>query len=133
LCHCNYSEIVSVDNLLLAWEEFVKGKRDKRDVQQFQLNLMDNIFSLHHDLVSFKYRHGGYKAFKVFDPKPRDIHKANVRDRLVHHAVYRILYSFFDRTFTVDSYSCRNNKGTHKAVDRLEKFTRIISQNYTRP
>lgn len=131
LCHC-YSEIVSVDNLLLAWEEFVKGKKDKKDVQRFQLNLMDNIFSLHHGLVNFEYRHGGYKAFKVFDPKPRDIHKASVRDRLVHHAVYRILYPFSDMTFAADSYSCRNKKGTHKAVDKLKEYFYLVSKNNTR-
>jgi retron-type reverse transcriptase len=132
LCHSNYSEIISVDNLLLAWEEFVKGKRDKRDVQQFGMNLMDNIFSLHSDLANFKYRHGGYKAFKVFDPKPRDIHKASVRDRLVHHAVYRILYPFFDRTFISDSYSCRNKKGTHKALEKFGQYFHKVSFNNTR-
>ena len=129
--HC-YSEIVSVDNLLLAWGEFVKGKRDKRDVQQFQMNLMDNIFSLHFDLANQTYRHGGYKAFKVFDPKPRDIHKASVRDRLVHHAIYRILYPFFDRIFISDSYSCRNKKGTYKALDKFQQYFYQVSQNNTR-
>ena len=132
LCHNNYSEIISVDNLLLAWEEFVKGKRDKKDVQQFGINLMDNIFDLHSGLVSKKYRHGGYQAFKVFDPKPRDIHKASVRDRLVHHAVYRVLYPFFDRTFISDSYSCRNKKGTHKALEKLRRYFNKMSLNSTR-
>jgi len=126
-----YSEIVTISNLLLAWEEFVKGKRDKRDVQQFGMNLMDNIFALHHDLVNFKYRHGGYEAFRVFDPKPRDIHKASVRDRLVHHTVYRILYPFFDRTFISDSYSCRNKKGTHKALEKFRQYFNKVSFNNT--
>jgi len=81
-----FKDIISVDNLLLAWQEFVKGKRSKRDVQEFSFRLMDNILLLHNDLVNFNYKHGGYQAFKVYDPKPRDIHKASVRDRLVHHA-----------------------------------------------
>lgn len=132
LCHCNYSEIISVDNLLLAWEEFVKGKQDRKDVQRFGMNLMDNIFSLHSALASKGYRHGGYKAFKVFDPKPRDIHKASVRDRLVHHAVYRILYPFFDVTFVTDSYSCRNEKGTHKALEKFRQYFNKVSLNNTR-
>lgn len=93
---------------------------------------MDNIFDLHSGLVSKKYRHGGYQAFKVFDPKPRDIHKASVRDRLVHHAVYRVLYPFFDRTFISDSYSCRNKKGTHKALEKLRRYFNKMSLNSTR-
>ncbi|OGD56468.1 hypothetical protein A2V71_03770 [Candidatus Berkelbacteria bacterium RBG_13_40_8] len=127
-----YSKIISVDNLLLAWEEFAKGKRHKKDVQEFSLNLMDNIILLHNDLISHKYRHGGYHAFRICDPKPRDIHKASVRDRLVHHAVYRVLYPFFDRTFVDGSFSCRNKKGTHKAINKFRDYFYKVSKNNTR-
>jgi len=100
----------------------MKGKRGKRDLQEFSLRLMDNIFTLHNDLSNHSYRHGGYQAFNICDPKPRNIHKATVRDRLLHHAVYRKLYPFFDKIFIADSYSCRINKGTHKAINKLRKF-----------
>ena len=112
-----------------AWKEFLKGKRNKKDVQEFQFNLMDNAFSLHQDLRNYKYKHGKYYAFKVFDPKLRDIHKASVRDRLLHHALYRILYPFFDKTFIADSFSCRKNKGTHKAINRFREFYYKVSKN----
>lgn len=101
-------------------------------MQGFSLNLMDNIFSLHRDLTNHTYKHGGYQAFKINDPKPRDIHKASVRDRLLHHAIHRILYPFFEKTFIADSYSCRNEKGTHRAIDRFRKFAYKVSQNNTR-
>ena len=93
---------------------------------------MDNIFLLHRDLKEKKYVHGGYHHFKISDPKPRDIHKATVRDRLLHHAIYRVLYPFFDRTFIADSYSCRLGKGTHKATNRFRTFAYEVSQNHTR-
>ncbi len=127
-----FEEIASVENLLEAWREFLPGKRAKRDVEEFQLHLVDNIFSLHADLVAGTYRHGGYEAFKISDPKPRDIHKATVRDRLLHHAIYRVLYPFFDRTFIADSYSCRVGKGTHKALDRFRSFGWQVGRNDTR-
>ena len=63
---------------------------------------MDNILEIHRDLVEKTYKHGRYQSFKINDPKPRDIHKASVRDRLVHHAIYRILYPYFDRKFIFD-------------------------------
>ena len=127
-----YDNIISLENLLLAWKEFIKGKRSRRDVQMFEKNLMDNLFDLHHDLKNKTYKHGSYQAFKINDTKPRDIHKATVRDRLLHHAIYRILYPFFDKTFIVDSYSCRINKGTHKAINRFRDFSRKVSKNNTR-
>lgn len=128
----SYNDIISIENLLLAWKEFVRGKRKKHDVQVFQLDLMYHILALHEELKAGTYRHGGYHAFKISDPKPRDIHKASVRDRLVHHAVYRVLYPFYDRTFIADSYSCRKEKGTHKAIDRLQAFVWKVTRNNTR-
>lgn len=121
-----------MDNLLLAWKEFIKGKRNREDVQEFSLSLMDNILSLNQDLSNHTYKHGEYQAFNINDPKPRNIHKASVRDRLLHHAIYRILYPFFDRTFISDSFSCRINKGTHKALNRFRYFFRKVSENNTR-
>ena len=126
-----YDDIISVENLLEAWKEFLRGKRNKQDVHEFQADFMHNILLLHHDLVSQTYRHGGYQHFKIADPKPRDIHKASVRDRLLHHAIYRILYPFFDRAFTADSFSCRDRKGTHKALERFKHFSYIVSKNNT--
>jgi len=101
----------------------------KRDVQEFEFNLEENIFQIHEELKSKKYKHGSYKSFYVRDPKLRHIHKATVWDRVVHHAVFRILYPIFDKSFVYDSYSCRFGKGTHIAVDRLEKFIIKLSKN----
>jgi retron-type reverse transcriptase len=93
---------------------------------------MDNIVRLHEDLTTRTYRHGGYRAFCIADPKPRQIHKASVRDRLVHHAVHRLLYPFLDKIFVVDSFSCRLDKGTHAALNRFRDFARKASRNHTR-
>ena len=130
--HDCYKEIISIDNLLEAWREFIKGKKSKTDVQKFSIRLMDNILALHYDLLQNNYKHGSYKSFNICDPKPRKIHKAPVRDRLLHHAVYRVLYPFFNRTFTADSFSCRNKKGTHKALDRFREFANKVSVNNTK-
>lgn len=118
--------------MLEAWREFTKGKRSKKGVQEFSLHLMDNIFSLQADLTNISYKHGGYQAFKINDPKPRNIHKASVRDRLLHHAIHRVLYPFFDKIFTSDSYSCRLNKGTHRALNRFREFAYKASNNHTK-
>ncbi len=128
-----FDEIVSIENLLSSWEEFAKEKKKRADVRFFARALLDNIFSLHHDLTSSRYIHSSYEAFNITDPKPRNIHKATVRDRLLHRAIYRVLYPAFDRTFIFDSYSCRNEKGTHKAFQRLVKFSRQVSRSYIVP
>jgi RNA-directed DNA polymerase len=93
---------------------------------------MGHVLALHADLKSESYRNGGYISFNISDPKPRIIHKANVRDRLLHHALYRQLYPFFDKTFIHDSYSCRDGKGIHKALDRFKAFSHKVGRNNTR-
>lgn len=125
-----FCKIISLENLFASWQEFRKGKCKKSDVQIFERNLEDNLFSLHFELKNRTYRHSNYTSFFITDPKVRNIHKACVKDRIVHHAIYRVLYPIFDKGFIYDSYSCWNKKGTHKAVDRLESFTRKVSKNY---
>lgn len=117
-----YEDIISVENLLMAWKEFLNGKKKKGDVQTFERNLMHNLISLNIALKSLAYVHGPYQAKKINDTKPRDLHVAEVKDRVLHRAIYRILYPFFDNKFIFDSYSCRLNKGTHKALNRFKDF-----------
>ena len=116
----------------MAWQEFAKGKRKKPDVQKFEFGLEDNLFSLHDALKNKTYQHSHYTAFNVCDPKLRRIHKAIVADRVLHHAIFRVLYPVFDKSFIFDSYSCRTGKGSHRAVRRLEDFLRKSSKNNCR-
>lgn len=116
-----------------AWEEFLADKRDRADVLAFEASLEENIFSLQEDLASDRYVHGGYQSFFVSDPKRRHIHKASVRDRLVHHATHRVLYPYFNRRFIFDSYSSRSGKGPLAAFVRFRSFAWKLSRNRTRP
>ncbi|OHA95896.1 MAG: hypothetical protein A3C62_01905 [Candidatus Zambryskibacteria bacterium RIFCSPHIGHO2_02_FULL_39_16] len=127
-----YIKIISLENLFTAWEEFIKGKRKRKDIAEFSEDLSSNVYSLHLDLLNKTYWHDGYHAFNISDPKPRNIHKATVRDRLLHHAVYRVLYPYFDKKFIHDSYSCRLNKGTHRAMERFKHFSQKVSRNNTK-
>jgi len=130
--HIKYNDIISLENLLISWREFLRGKRKRRDVSEFSIRFIDNILKLHKEVADRKYEHGPYFAFKINDPKPRDIHKAKVRDRIVHHAIYRILYPYFDKKFVYDSYSCRIDKGTHRTINRFRELARKVSKNNTK-
>ena len=92
----------------------------------------ENIFALCEDLESGRYRHGSYEPFWVCDPKRRLIHKACVRDRLLHHAIFRVLYPIFNKSWICDSFSSRESKGTHAALKRFRDFAWKISRNNSR-
>lgn len=127
-----YDYITSIESLLAAWRGFAKGKKQHHDVAAFYMRLTDNLIVLQRELHAQTYLHGPYKAFPINDPKPRAIHKALVRDRVVHHLLYQSLYQYFDRHFIYDSYSCRDGKGTHRALERFATFARTVSKNHTR-
>lgn len=126
-----YWSIISPETLFRAWEIFKSDKRNKPDVVAFELELEQNIFNLYRDLKNRTYKHGQYKGFWIHDPKLRHIHKATVRDRVLHHAIFSVLNSIFEPTFINDSYSCRVGKGTHKGTRKAEGMIRAVSKNNT--
>ncbi|HMS92634.1 MAG TPA: reverse transcriptase domain-containing protein [Candidatus Saccharibacteria bacterium] len=124
--------IISTDNLFRAWHKFRRGKRSKLDVQIFERKLEENIFNLQYQLKHDQYKHSRYKPFTVFDPKQRKIHKATVRDRLIHQALTQVVEPRFESSFIYDSFSCRKGKGTHAAIDRLRSMLQQASNSNSR-
>ena len=128
-----YWLIISPQALFSAWKIFQSDKRNKPDVAEFELDLEQNIFNLYRDLKNKTYKHGPYKGFWIYDPKLRKIHKATVRDRVLHHALHVVLNNIFEPTFIADSYSCRIGKGTHKGIQKVANMVRTVSKNNTHP
>ncbi|MBS0615368.1 MAG: group II intron reverse transcriptase domain-containing protein [Verrucomicrobia bacterium] len=131
--HNFFDQMVSLDHLFQSWNYFRRGKGKRKDVQQFERHLEDNIFELQLDLQTLQYQHGPYHQFFVFDPKERHISGASVRDQLVHQAIYTILTDLFDRKFIFHSLSSRLQKGTHIGIDHLHRMIRKVSANGKKP
>ncbi len=124
---------VTLENLFFAWGEFKKEKQNKRDVMEFERRLEDNLFQLHEDLSRKIYFHQPYETFYIYDPKFLVINKAAVRDRIVHHFVFKYLEKIYQPRFIHQSYSCQKGKGTHLAVRDLSSALRKVTGNYTKP
>lgn len=122
-----YSQIIKFNNILGAWNEFRRGKKHKKDLIEFEYNLEENLFDLQRKLIQKNYQHSGYEKFYIKDPKMRQIHKATVTDRLVHHLVSAYLEKIFEPTFITHSYSSRKYKGTHKAVLTFQGMANRLS------
>ena len=127
-----FERITSKVNLFAAWREFQNGKMRKGDVLTFAEHFETHLLELYTVLVSGTYQHGKYTTFFVHDPKQRRISKPSVRDRVLHHAICRVLMPLFDRPFIFDSYSSRKGKGTHSAINRFRGLALSLSQNNTK-
>ena len=106
-----FERIISLENLFCAWREFLNGKRERVDVQEFERGRERNILELRNALVGGTYRHGPYTKFHIFDPKHRLIHKASVRDR------FRVFF-IFEGAITI-----LVNVGRHDMYHRLSAFS----------
>ncbi len=95
------------------------------------MNYESNLLALHDDIESRTYRIQKSICFINFKPVQREIFAAEFRDRVVHHLIYNYIAPIYEKGFIYDSYSCRKGKGTHFGINRIKKFIRSCSKNYT--
>ena len=124
-----YSEIYNINNLMKAWRKARKGKTKKEYVIEFEKDTMGNIFKLQKELIEQTYEPKPLKIFIVRDPKTRKIAKSAFRDRVIHHALVRVIEPIFDKTFIYDSCANRKSKGNLFALKRFDEFKRKVSSN----
>ena len=122
-----WPQLTSWENLLEAAHAAARGKRKRPDVALFLRDLEPNLCALQRELVQGGYRPGPYRAFWIQDPKPRQISAASFRDRVVHHALTRVLEPIFESRFTAKSFASRKGFGQHKALE----LARAACRRYT--
>jgi retron-type reverse transcriptase len=116
--------LISFENLTAAAQLATAGKRSRQDVAAFNLNLEWGLLRLQRELREGTYKPGPYHSFIIEDPKPRRISAAPFRDRVIHHALTRVLEPIFERRFSKDSFACRKGMGTHRALERAKEGAR---------
>jgi retron-type reverse transcriptase len=121
-----FGPVIAFQNLYRAFIQARHGKRHQAEVQRFECHLEERLLEIQEELLHERYRWGEYHAFRISDPKPRLIHAAPFRDRVVHHALHQVMESIFDPSLIFDTYACRKGKGTLAAVLRYDAFVRRL-------
>lgn len=124
-----YHKVYDIKNLILAWKKARKGKTKKAYVIDFEENLGENLRQLKFELMSQTYKPKPLVSFIVQDPKTRKISKSDFRDRIVHHALVKIIEPIFDKCFIYDSCANRIGKGNLFALKRFDLFKRKVTHN----
>jgi len=119
-----FERLASFENLYEAARRARRGKRYKAAAARFHQDLAANLVRLSDELLSGTYRPGPYRTFTIYEPSRRYISAAPYRDRVVHHALCRLIEPLFERSFIYDSYANRVGKGTHRALDRATHYAR---------
>ena len=127
----SYYYNITFDKFLNAYYKSIKGKGNKKEILEFYLNLETNLINLMEDVRNFKYKTSEYREFVIYEPKKRIIRSLPFKDRVVQTwYVENFIKVYFVPRFIFDSYACINEKGTHKAVRRLQSFMRRMRKKY---
>ncbi|QGA80034.1 reverse transcriptase/maturase family protein [Candidatus Nanohalobium constans] len=126
----DFETVAGFQPLYKGYKKARKGKRYSSEVLAFSESLEDNLFDLSNDLLTQSYCPKGFKEFKLFDPKEREIKAPYFRDRIVHRSLHISLEPFFDKRFIEHSYACRKGKGTHAGVDKAQEFMNKSDAEY---
>ena len=119
-----FERVIARETLDAALDRAARGKRDREAVRAM---LRQRDWALEHlraEPANGCYRPRPVTQFTIRDPKPRRISCADFRDRVVHHAVCAVLAPLIDQRLIADNYACRAGKGSHRALQRAQAFSR---------
>ena len=116
--------------MFYAYYNARKNKRKTINALAFEKHFENNLFKLCDDIINYQYSPKPSICFIVDKHVKREVFAADFRDRVVHHLIYSYISPIFEKSFINDSYSCRNGKGTHYGIKRIDHFIRSCSQNY---
>lgn len=118
-----WEKFVSFENLYKAYEDARKGgHRTDPHVVNFTKDLEINLINLQNHLIWESWRPDPVYSFKVYEPKERLIQAPSFRDRIVHHAYYRIAGPLFENKMIAQTYACLKGRGPLRAVLQLVEY-----------
>lgn len=119
----------SYKSIYRCYLECRRNKRNSINALNFEFDAEINVLKLQRELKTRTYHPSRSILFAASKPKLREIFAADFRDRVVHHILIDYLKRIWEPIFIHDSYACRDGKGTHRAVIRLQDFIRSITCN----
>jgi RNA-directed DNA polymerase len=118
------SDWATYDNFIDAMSEVRIGKRMHNSFNafysRFPVHLTDSLEAIHGSFYEAK----PFRKFTIFDRKERVIEAPAVIDRVVQHALLRVIGQRMESHFIDQTYACRAGKGTHAASNQLQQYLR---------
>ena len=113
-------EILSWENIDLAWKLVRKNHHRSRQVIRFEKDLLNNLWDLRESLDLMNWKPGPYRMFTIYEPKERLIAAPCLKNRIVQQMWTNITNPVFESSYIEHSYACRIGKGMLKACIDLQ-------------
>ena len=120
---CNYDKAISIEELTKAFYQCKKGVAWKKSVQNYEMNLFQNISELHRKLDKCEDISRGYVQFYIWERgKRRKIQACHISERVVQKSIANnILTPMLENTLIKNNCASQKGKGTHKAWEYFEE------------
>lgn len=123
--------VCSYESLERAYNNAIKGnKKYKAEAINFGMCTQYNLVNLWRETKNDTYVVGLYNQFQVYEPKQRLISAPRFRDKIIQFAVHEVLEEIYEDVFIDDSYSCRKNKGSHRAANKVQHYMKLCKWKY---
>lgn len=98
-----FEQITEFQNLTLAAKKTCRGQKQNPNIAKLYFHLETEALTLQQELISESYQPREYRVFEIYEPKQRLIRAAEVRDRVVHHAICQVLEPIFEKILIADT------------------------------
>lgn len=126
-----FSKICTFENFRGAYYDAIKNKEHYTEVKIINKDPDTFLKNLLKEVSSGSYKVSNYTVFNLWSGhKWREIRKLPMRDRIVQHAIMRIIEPIFRETFILDTYSSIKYRGVHLGLTRIKKYLKKNNDNY---
>lgn len=117
-----FNKIVEWDNIVAAEATARKGKAKAYGVKVFDKDPITHLKKIQESLINHSFTTSRYTHRTIYEPKERILAKLPYfPDRIIQHAIIRVLEPIWYSVFTNDSYACIKNKGIMGINRKLRK------------
>lgn len=126
-----FEKAIDYNNLKESYKRTQQAQRKyRKEAIIFDMAREKNLVQLWRELKNETYIPSDYIEFKVYEPKERVIHAPRIRDKVVQFSAHTVLQEVYYNKFIDSSYACLEERGTHRAVDKVQHNMRHCKWKY---
>ncbi|MCM1295141.1 MAG: RNA-directed DNA polymerase [Muribaculaceae bacterium] len=124
-----FEQVFTDKHVLEAYKHVRKGKKKRDKNVRYHLERLRKLKKLYDSVKNETYKVGKLSKFTVWEPKEREVVADLFEDKIVQDLLSKyVLRPLIGPKLIYDNYASQPDKGTHVALHRLERYSRIFAK-----
>ncbi len=120
-----FVKITDPENIRQAFREAKRGKKKTAIIRRCEENVDHVCTKIREMLINKTFTTSPYRTMYIYVPKTRQIFDLPFfPDRIIHHALVRVLEPIWTGLFISESYACLPGRGIHAGSRRTMEYVR---------